>query len=98
MSELLKWAHATVTTCHSRTKDLESLVNQADILVVGIGQPEYIPGSWVKPGAVVIDCGINSISDASKKSGKSLPFLTFMHFNYFLLFHRLQTGWRRRVS
>ena len=77
MSELLKWANATVTTCHSRTKNLESIVNGADILVVGIGQPEYIPGSWIKEGAVVIDCGINSVNDASKKSGKFQISLVF---------------------
>ena len=59
MSELLKWAHATVTTCHSRSKDLESIVKQAEILVVGIGVPEKVPGSWIREGSVVIDAGIN---------------------------------------
>ena len=59
MAELLKWAHATVTICHSRSKDLESIVKQAEILVVGIGHPEKVPGSWVREGSVVIDCGIN---------------------------------------
>lgn len=72
MAELLKWHHATVTTCHSRTADLEGTVRAADILVVGIGSPEFVKGSWVKPGAVVIDCGINSIPDATKKSGSRL--------------------------
>ena len=72
MAELLKWAHATVTTCHSRTKDLESMVKQADILVVGIGIPEKVRGSWIKPGSVVIDCGINSIDDSSRKNGYRL--------------------------
>lgn len=47
-------------------------VSQADILVVGIGQPEMVKGSWIKPGAVVIDCGINAIPDATKKSGQRL--------------------------
>ncbi|KAG0713830.1 C-1-tetrahydrofolate synthase, cytoplasmic [Chionoecetes opilio] len=61
MGELLKWNHATVTTCHSRTQDLQQTAREADILVVGIGSPEFVKGSWVKPGAVVIDCGINSI-------------------------------------
>lgn len=60
-SELLKWENATVTICHSRTKNLEDEVRSADILVVGIGRPEMVRGSWVKPGAVVIDCGINVI-------------------------------------
>ncbi len=71
MAELLKWAHATVTVCHSRTKNLQEVVSKADILVVGIGQPEFISGAWVKEGAVVIDCGINSVDDSTKKSGKS---------------------------
>ncbi|KAF6214495.1 hypothetical protein GE061_009238, partial [Apolygus lucorum] len=70
--ELLKWHNATVTTCHSRTKNIEEHVSKADILVVGIGQPKFVKGSWVKKGAVVIDCGINSIPDASKKSGQRL--------------------------
>ncbi|MCL4120378.1 UNVERIFIED_CONTAM: hypothetical protein GTU68_018262, partial [Idotea baltica] len=72
MAELLKWNHATVTTCHSRTVDIDKVCKSADILVVGIGKPEYVKGSWVKPGACVIDCGINSIPDASKKSGQRL--------------------------
>ncbi|XP_042860886.1 C-1-tetrahydrofolate synthase, cytoplasmic-like isoform X3 [Penaeus japonicus] len=72
MAELLKWHHATVTTCHSRTADLEGTVRTADILVVGIGRPQMVKGSWVKPGAVVIDCGINAIPDATKKSGSRL--------------------------
>ncbi|XP_072379699.1 C-1-tetrahydrofolate synthase, cytoplasmic isoform X2 [Diabrotica undecimpunctata] len=71
-AELLKWNHATVTVCHSKTKDLPSVCKQADILVVGIGQPELVKGSWVKPGAVVIDCGITAIPDPSKKSGQRL--------------------------
>ncbi|XP_076066035.1 pug C-1-tetrahydrofolate synthase, cytoplasmic isoform X2 [Oratosquilla oratoria] len=72
MAELLKWHHATVTTCHSRTANLPDVVRSADLLVVGIGRPEMVKGSWVKPGAVVIDCGINSIPDATKKSGSRL--------------------------
>ncbi|XP_046750821.1 C-1-tetrahydrofolate synthase, cytoplasmic isoform X2 [Diprion similis] len=72
VAELLKWQNATVTVCHSRTKDLPKVVSQADILVVGIGQPEMVKGSWIKPGAVVIDCGINSIPDPTKKSGQRL--------------------------
>ncbi|XP_051154436.1 C-1-tetrahydrofolate synthase, cytoplasmic [Leptopilina boulardi] len=72
VAELLKWQNATVTVCHSRTKDLPKVVSQADILVVGIGQPEMVKGSWIKPGAVVIDCGINPIPDSTKKSGSRL--------------------------
>lgn len=72
VAELLKWHNATVTVCHSKTKNLPQVVSQADILVVGIGQPELVKGSWIKPGAVVIDCGINSIPDPTKKSGQRL--------------------------
>lgn len=61
VSELLKWHHATVTVCHSKTKNLNDIARRADILVVAIGQPEMVKGSWIKPGAIVIDCGINSI-------------------------------------
>lgn len=71
-SELLKWAHATVTVCHSKTKNIEAITKRADILVVGIGRPHFVKGSWIKDGAVVIDCGINSIPDSTKKSGKRL--------------------------
>ncbi|KAL1461543.1 hypothetical protein WDU94_013428 [Cyamophila willieti] len=71
-AELLKWKHATVTVCHSKTQKIEDVVRSADILVVGIGQPEYVKGDWIKPGAVVIDCGINSIPDASKANGSRL--------------------------
>jgi len=72
VAELLKWHDATVTVCHSKTKNLADEVRQADILVVGIGKAELVKGSWVKPGAVVIDCGINSIPDDTKKSGQRL--------------------------
>lgn len=71
-AELLKWKHATVTVCHSKSKNVEHIIRGADILVVGIGQPEYVKGDWIKPGAVVIDCGINSIPDATKTSGSRL--------------------------
>ncbi|XP_076017774.1 C-1-tetrahydrofolate synthase, cytoplasmic-like [Genypterus blacodes] len=70
MHDLLLWNHATVTTCHSRTADLAGEVGRADILVVGIGKAEMVKGDWIKKGAVVIDCGINQIPDASKASGK----------------------------
>ena len=54
---------ATVTVCHSRTKDLPACVGAADLLVAAIGKPEYIPGTWIRPGAVVIDVGINRLED-----------------------------------
>ncbi|XP_004924493.1 C-1-tetrahydrofolate synthase, cytoplasmic isoform X1 [Bombyx mori] len=72
VSELLKWEHATVTVCHSKTKNLSEITKTAEILVVAIGRPEMVRGSWIKPGAVVIDCGINAIEDPTKKSGQRL--------------------------
>ncbi|XP_056619920.1 C-1-tetrahydrofolate synthase, cytoplasmic [Triplophysa dalaica] len=72
MHDLLLWNHATVTTCHSKTIDLAEQVGRADILVVGAGKAEMVKGEWVKEGAVVIDCGINHITDSSKPSGKRL--------------------------
>lgn len=55
--------NATVTYCHSRTKDLPNITNQADILIAAIGKPEFITADMVKPGAIVIDVGINSVGD-----------------------------------
>ncbi|KAH8241243.1 hypothetical protein KR032_004965, partial [Drosophila birchii] len=71
-AELLKWANATVTVCHSKTRNIEEITRSADILVVGIGVPEMVKGSWIKPGAVVIDCGINVKPDPTKSSGTRL--------------------------
>lgn len=61
MSLELLLAGCTTTVCHKFTKDLEAQVAQADILVVAVGKPEFIPGNWVKDGAVVIDVGINRL-------------------------------------
>ncbi|XKL59912.1 hypothetical protein PGB90_000928 [Kerria lacca] len=72
VAELLKWHNATVTVCHSKTKNIEQIVSQADLVVVAIGQPLYVRGSWIKSGAVIIDCGINSVEDKSKQSGQRL--------------------------
>lgn len=72
MAQLLLWHDATVTICHSRTKNLEDLCRQADILVAAVGRAQMVKKSWLKPGAVVIDCGINVIPDATKKSGTRL--------------------------
>ena len=58
-----------MTVCHSRTQDLPDKVRRADIVVAAIGRPEFVRGDWLKPGAAVIDVGINRIEDASKKSG-----------------------------
>ena len=62
-------ANATVTVCHSATRDLPSITRTGDILVAAIGQPEFVTASMVKPGAVVIDVGINRVADATKKQG-----------------------------
>lgn len=61
--------NATVTYCHSRTKDIASITKQADILIAAIGKPHFITSEMVKEGAVIIDVGINRIEDSSKKSG-----------------------------
>ncbi|OQR78681.1 c-1-tetrahydrofolate synthase [Tropilaelaps mercedesae] len=69
MSCMLRSVHATVTMCHSRTKDLAYWTRQADIIVAAVGVPRMVKRDWVKPGAIVIDCGINSIpADTSKGS------------------------------
>lgn len=65
IGHLLLAANATVTTAHSRTKDLADLAHTADILVAAVGQPQMVGAEWVKPGATVIDVGINRISDAN---------------------------------
>ena len=57
MSAMLLQANATVTTCHSRTRDLPALIAQADIVVGAVGKPEFIKGEWIKDGAVVVDAG-----------------------------------------
>jgi 5,10-methylene-tetrahydrofolate dehydrogenase/methenyl tetrahydrofolate cyclohydrolase len=69
---LLIGRNATVTVCHSRTRDLPAVVRQADILIAAIGKMEMVRGDWIKPGAAVIDVGINSKPDATKKSGYRL--------------------------
>lgn len=61
MAQLLLQADCTVTIAHSRTKDLPGVCRQADILVAAVGRPEMIRGDWIKPGAVVIDVGINRV-------------------------------------
>ena len=65
-------ANATVTVCHTRTKDLSSITRGADILVAAVGQPKMITGEMVKEGAVVIDVGINQVEDATRKQGYRL--------------------------
>jgi methylenetetrahydrofolate dehydrogenase (NADP+)/methenyltetrahydrofolate cyclohydrolase len=63
---------ATVTVCHSRTLDLKGHVRRADILIAAIGRAEMIPGDWIKPGATVIDVGMNRVPDPSMRSGYRL--------------------------
>jgi len=63
---------ATVCVAHSRSKDLPGLVRQAEILVVALGVPKFVQGEWIKPGATVIDVGVNRIDDPSTKSGTRL--------------------------
>ncbi|KAI8081596.1 formate--tetrahydrofolate ligase-domain-containing protein [Halteromyces radiatus] len=72
VAHLLVAANATVTICHSKTQDMDQIVKTADILVVAIGNPQFIKGEWIKPGAIVIDVGTNPIPDPSKKSGTRL--------------------------
>src|SRR3989449_755056 len=64
--------NATVTVCHSRTRDIKAVTRQADILIVAIGKPEFVTGDMVKPGAVVIDVGVNRIDDPTLKKGYRL--------------------------
>ncbi len=66
------WANATVTVCHSQTSGLPALARQADVLIAAIGRPEFVTADMVKPGAVVIDVGINRVPDATRKSGYRL--------------------------
>jgi len=69
---LLVKRNATVTICHSRTKDLPSVCRRADILIAAVGRPEMVRKDWVKPGAVVIDVGVNRVDDATRERGYRL--------------------------
>ncbi len=71
MAQLLLGDSCTVTIAHSRTKDLAAVCREADILVAAVGRPEMVPGDWVKPGATVIDVGINRIDAPEKGEGKT---------------------------
>ena len=70
MAQLLLGDSCTVTIAHSRTKDLPQVVRRADIVVAAVGRPQMVPGDWIKPGAVVIDVGINRIAAPEKGEGK----------------------------
>jgi methylenetetrahydrofolate dehydrogenase (NADP+)/methenyltetrahydrofolate cyclohydrolase len=65
-------ANATVTICHSKTANLPAITREADVLIAAIGRPEFVTADMVKPGAVVIDVGINRVADASRKTGYRL--------------------------
>ncbi|MCV3242166.1 bifunctional methylenetetrahydrofolate dehydrogenase/methenyltetrahydrofolate cyclohydrolase FolD [Mesorhizobium sp. ZC-5] len=71
MANLLLAANCTVTIAHSRTRDLAALARTADILVAAVGRPEMVKGDWVKPGATVVDVGINRIPAPEKGEGKT---------------------------
>ncbi len=71
MAQLLLRENCTVTMAHSRTKDLASVVQQADIVIAAVGRPEMIRGDWIKPGATVIDVGINRIDAPERGEGKT---------------------------
>lgn len=69
---LLVHRNATVTICHSRTQNLPEVVGGADIVIAAIGKAHFVKADWVKPGATIIDVGINPVPDATKKSGRRL--------------------------
>ncbi|MBL8088841.1 MAG: bifunctional methylenetetrahydrofolate dehydrogenase/methenyltetrahydrofolate cyclohydrolase FolD [Anaerolineales bacterium] len=69
---LLIGKNATVTVVHSKTKDIPNTLRQADIVIAAIGKTEFVRGDWIKPGAAVIDVGINAVPDSTKKSGQRL--------------------------
>lgn len=71
MAQLLLSQSCTVTIAHSRTKNLAEECRQADILIAAVGRPEMVPGDWIKPGATVIDVGINRINAPEKGVGKT---------------------------
>jgi 5,10-methylene-tetrahydrofolate dehydrogenase/methenyl tetrahydrofolate cyclohydrolase len=69
---LLLHRNATLTICHSRTRNLQDVVREADILVAAVGRAEMVRGDWIKPGAVVIDVGVNAVADTSTEKGYRL--------------------------
>ena len=71
MAQLLLNDSCTVTVAHSRTKDLAKVVGRADIVIAAVGRPEMVPGEWIKPGATVIDVGINRLDAPERGEGKT---------------------------
>ena len=72
VAALLQACDATVTVCHSRTPDVAAIVREADIVVAAVGRAHYVQASWLKPGCVVVDVGINSVDDPAAKRGYRL--------------------------
>ncbi len=72
VSMLLLHRNATLTICHSRTRNLPEIVRSADILIAAVGRAEMVKGDWVKPGAVVIDVGVNAVEDLGTEKGYRL--------------------------
>jgi methylenetetrahydrofolate dehydrogenase (NADP+)/methenyltetrahydrofolate cyclohydrolase len=72
-----KGGDATVTVCHSRTRDIGAVTRLADILIVAMGKPEFVRGDMVKPGAVVVDVGVNRVDDVSAKGYKLVGDVAF---------------------
>jgi len=72
VSLLLVKENATVTICHSHTDDIPEITRQADVLIASVGRPEFVRGDWIKPGATVIDVGVNRVEDATRKRGYRL--------------------------
>ncbi len=68
VAQLLVAENATVTICHSKTRDLSAVCKRADLLIAAIGKPEFVRGDWIKPGATVIDVGINRVAGEGGKS------------------------------
>jgi methylenetetrahydrofolate dehydrogenase (NADP+)/methenyltetrahydrofolate cyclohydrolase len=82
IAQLLLREHCTVTTAHSRTQGLDAVCRRADILIAAVGQPEMIRGDWIKPGAIVIDVGINRLEpepgkDSDQKKGRLVGDVNF---------------------
>ena len=70
MAQLLLSRNCTVTIAHSRTRDLPAVARRADVLVAAVGRPEMVRGDWIKPGAIVIDVGVNRVAGRADASGK----------------------------
>ena len=72
VAALLQACDATVTVCHSATPDVAAVVRDADIVVAAVGRARYVEASWLKPGCVVVDVGINAVDDPAAKRGYRL--------------------------